>query len=115
MGEVCTLSDRTPRKRQLQRIVLVLLPALSHKSGQMYSDHFWACLEGMAAALGGNRRQAEESLQHYEEYCLSQSESRRAEIREQLVSTISALARLETRLAEHDARKNEFPRISSHK
>jgi hypothetical protein len=64
--------------------------------------YFWPCVELLVSAFDGSRYDEDENLKYYEQQALGFSKGKRSELRHQLVRAIGGLARLETRLAEHD-------------
>ncbi len=68
----------------------------------MPGDHFWLCVEALAATFDGDPEAAEENLGIYENHALKFSPEKRAMVRHNLVEIIGGLSRLATRLADYD-------------
>ena len=68
----------------------------------MPGDYFWQCVDALAATFDDNPKTAEENLAIFEQHCRSWPEEKQKEVRHKLVQIIGGLARLQTRLADHD-------------
>ena len=64
--------------------------------------YLWPCVELLVSAFDGSQNDEDENLKYYERQALGFSQEKRRELRHQLVRAIGGIARLETRLAEHD-------------
>ena len=71
----------------------------------MTGDDFRLCVEALAAAIDGDSKGIEEALDAYEQALKEFPPERRRNIRNQMLSIVSGLARLERRIAENDRRK----------
>jgi hypothetical protein len=65
----------------------------------MCSEHFWLCVEALSADFDADRETVENNLNACHDYALQLPVERRAALRRKLAFLVSALARLERRLA----------------
>jgi hypothetical protein len=65
----------------------------------MCSEHFWLCVEALSAEFDADRETVESNLKACHEYALQLPEERRRALRRKVAFLVSALARLERRLA----------------
>ena len=70
----------------------------------MTGDDFRLCVEALAAAIDGDSKGVEEALDAYEQALKAFPPERRRNIRNQIISIVSGLARLERRMAENEKR-----------
>jgi hypothetical protein len=71
----------------------------------MPGDYFWQCVQALAATFDGDETTADENLNVYETHARQFTPEERATVRREMVCVIGGLSRLETRLAEFDARQ----------
>jgi hypothetical protein len=68
----------------------------------MKINTIWDWIEGLAAALDGDRQDSEEMVNRLERELKLLSKQRRDEMRRLIIHIIAGLSRLEVRMMEHD-------------
>jgi hypothetical protein len=69
----------------------------------MPGDHFWLCVELLAAAFDDDDESVDENLNIYEQRAAQLPAEKRAELKRQLTQIIGGLARISLRMQERDS------------